>query len=552
MNKFNYRLLTLGILMLLFPSSSLAQEVSDQTINLEPGWNIVSTPRVVSSHTFSAPETSVNFDIFVLDSSSPTGWFTMADLGQTEFTPLYGYFINNKTGSQQSLTLNYDLDLSPNERLFERTFASPGWYSIGVANSGFAVAANALYSDINNPSSILSLLDGSYDLVVDFTSALYSQNRASVAVTNPWEVVLPTNINDLNDMRETKGYAIYITEADARYVGIQGTDENNGGNTSGAPIELKVVDAVGNNAAQQIALYGDEGEEDTNIIMFEVENESDTDVTLNDFSVTISANGADVSDVIESLNAEAAYSVWSPVASSVASIDVLEVDTVEVVFQDLDLELSAWESATIRVRADILPFGGDFTEGDSITVSVNPKDTSWSATDEYGNTLDQSYSSGSSNAGPYTYVIGQPIAIPVDGFSWDTDTLGQNDTIGEFTLEFEITALERNFFITDFASTSATTNGVQFTIEGASGFISTASLSSTADEDTSGVFTVREGETETFTLVVSVDPATTGVYRVSLDEVWFSANTDGVTGSEVFHLTPVTDFRTVYQAIQGA
>ena len=94
-----------------------AEETVSQHITLESGWNIVSTPKVLSSHSFSAAETSENFDIYLLDASVPSGWSTMADLGQTEFTSLYGYFINNKTGSTQTLTFTYQTDLSPNEKI---------------------------------------------------------------------------------------------------------------------------------------------------------------------------------------------------------------------------------------------------------------------------------------------------------------------------------------------------------------------------------------------------------------------------------------------------
>ena len=38
---------------------------SSQTTTLSPGWNIVSTPKVLSSHIFSADETSTNFDIYL-------------------------------------------------------------------------------------------------------------------------------------------------------------------------------------------------------------------------------------------------------------------------------------------------------------------------------------------------------------------------------------------------------------------------------------------------------------------------------------------------------
>ncbi len=75
-----------------------------QTISLSPGWNIISTPRVVESHQFSVSENSSNFDIYVLNASSTSGWSTMAEINQSEFTPLYGYFINNKTPLHRTKT----------------------------------------------------------------------------------------------------------------------------------------------------------------------------------------------------------------------------------------------------------------------------------------------------------------------------------------------------------------------------------------------------------------------------------------------------------------
>src|SRR3990167_9364230 len=95
-----------------------------QNVNILPGWNIVSTPKILESHSFSSPETSDNFDVYVLDPSKTSGWATLADLGQTQFTPLYGYFVNNKTGSNQTLTFNYKANSSPSERLFEKTFST--------------------------------------------------------------------------------------------------------------------------------------------------------------------------------------------------------------------------------------------------------------------------------------------------------------------------------------------------------------------------------------------------------------------------------------------
>ena len=551
MKVFNCRLTQMFALFAIFAgfvSTASAQEVVSQSINLAPGWHIVSTPKILESHEFSAPETSDNFDIYVLDSSRPTGWATMADLNQSEFTPLFGYFVNNKTEGNQVLTLNYDVAVPPNEKLFERTFDSPGWYSIGVANSEFAIESDGLYGDTNNPNNILSLLNGSFDLFVDFTDAEYLANRQSVALSEPWNVALPDQINSVNDLRETKGYVLYITEAGARYNGLQagGGSQSNPG---GAPIELKVVGANENNQPRVISVYENNGAVDENILLFSVENESGTNVTLDSFSIELITSGVDVNEYVKSLYAEAAQQIWIPIASSSSNIEV-GGDSATVIFEDFNLEIDAWEQATVRVRVDTYPLGGNFDEGDTLTVTTNPTQVGWSSFDEFTNLIDRSYGTGGAEGGPYTAIFGYPIVIPADSFNSETDTLGQNDTIGEFTLEFEVTALEDDFYITDNSASTSVDNGVKYSVEGGDAVI-TSSLSSTADEDTNGVFTVREGETETFILVVSVDPVLADTFRVTLDEVWYSENTDGFSG-EAMYLIPASDFRTSYQTIQGS
>ena len=215
--------IALGSFLLLTGSSSGVSGFS-QSITLNPGWNILSTPRVVESHSFSATENSTNFDIYVLDAASVSGWATMADLGHSEFEPLYGYFINNKTGDSQALTLHYKSDLSPGERLFEREFTETGWYSFGPADPTYIQSKCSEVSDTNNISKILDSLSGSHSTVIDFTDANFGVDPESVAVTDTWKSVVPTDLDELNDLRELKGYAIYITNSGALYNGYQNED----------------------------------------------------------------------------------------------------------------------------------------------------------------------------------------------------------------------------------------------------------------------------------------------------------------------------------------
>ena len=212
---------TLAILFIA-PTFSSAAVLYTQTVNLQTGWNIVSTPKVLDSHSFSAAETSANFDIYVLDASQTSGWATMAALGQTEFIPLYGYFINNKTGSTQTLTFNYKSGTQPNERLFSRTFTATGWYSVGVANPTYALAQGvATTTDNNNPSDILFSLRDYYSQILDFTVDAFSSNTDSVKVGDTWSARTYNDRNLTNDFRETKAYSLYINVANSLYSGFQ-------------------------------------------------------------------------------------------------------------------------------------------------------------------------------------------------------------------------------------------------------------------------------------------------------------------------------------------
>jgi hypothetical protein len=217
------KIILFGLLFLLPVVSSAAISYSE-SINLSSGWNIVSTPRILESHEFSIPVTSDNFDIFVLNSSSTSGWSTLADLGQTEFTPLFGYFINNKSTSTQTLTFNYKASTTPNQRLFERTFTKTGWYSIGVANPTYAKKTSDNAYDVNNPRSVLNSIIDSLESLIDLTSQNFYTNPNNVAVGSQWKQAISSDINSIYDLREGKGYVVYLKAINNVYTGFQNDD----------------------------------------------------------------------------------------------------------------------------------------------------------------------------------------------------------------------------------------------------------------------------------------------------------------------------------------
>ena len=210
-----------------------------QDITLAPGWNIMSTPKVVESHRFSMSESVANFDVYVLNANSTSSWSTMSDLGQSEFTPLYGYFINNKSSTTQTLTFNYKASTTPSQRLFERNFSKSGWYSVGVANEDLSLSSEVYNIDTNNPSQIFNTLIGKVSNYIDLVDPNeYSTSTPGLTtddipneklmvglnshrVGNTWMSVNGNNLNSLTDLRDTKGYIIYLDASSANYVGYQ-------------------------------------------------------------------------------------------------------------------------------------------------------------------------------------------------------------------------------------------------------------------------------------------------------------------------------------------
>jgi len=153
-------------------------------------------------------------------------------------------------------------------------------------------------------------------------------------------------------------------------------------------------------------------------------------------------------------------------------------------------------------------------------------------------------------------VFGETHTLMVDGLligdvDTSTATLGENNTAGEFTIEFEVTAFEDDFYFTDNTGTTGVTNGIQYGVDGPDAVASmSAVVTSTADEELPGVYVIQEGETELVTLQVYIEVSETGMYRLRLESLFFANNFDGVTNTRAAVGINPTDLRTNYQAIQ--
>ena len=271
--------------------------------------------------------------------------------------------------------------------------------------------------------------------------------------------------------------------------------------------------------------------------------------------VNVVNTGANYADVVSDIELVIDGQVFRDEA--VVSTGSYSATSVRVEFDiDGDIVIDEDDEVEVEVVVDFKAQQSNYDNGDQIKAQVTSVErdlTDAEGADDLSSADDQF--SGTATGETHT-LVAEGIVLPVDGVETSTDTQGDNDQTGIFTIEFDVTAVEGDFYITDdvFTTGDTATTGVYYVLDGPSGLNATSSgvLSSTADEDTTDVFTVREGETETFTLTVTVDTNVTGQHRVQLSEVNYTDETDGESGVGTSYTpNPAQDFRTSYKNINA-
>lgn len=304
---------------------------------------------------------------------------------------------------------------------------------------------------------------------------------------------------------------------------------------AGADAELKVSSSQSDPDESTLKVEDDEKSDLHKIFVFDLEAEED-DMDIDTVEITLttaSATASVISDLVLEIDGEE-FDDWSYTTSSstattlVASFDV-----------DKDYTLDADSEVEVAVWAEFKAANNTNYTSNGVTVQASIADGAIEAEGK-----DDYISDGVATGEEHTLSVAG-VSILKSGFS-DEGSSANNDANDsrDFTFSFEVTAFEEDFFIN-------ATSGVTIFVEGATTSITTDfSVDSTGDEN-AGVFEVAEGETETFTVTVTVSGVgVSGQYRVGLDTVIYSENSNGVTGAETFD-TNNSDFDTAYRTINA-
>ncbi len=309
----------------------------------------------------------------------------------------------------------------------------------------------------------------------------------------------------------------------------------------------------------------DDSTDGVTIMQYDIEGE-EGDIELDLLVVRVETGTADVTDIVEdaylvidgqTFKAEAIGGTTgddSTVDSETSVLDNADGQGVWYAFNiDGDVTIDADDEIAVEVVVDLASTddGAVYAAGETIQAFVGTAERD--LTDAEG--ADTITTLSGTVTGDQHILVDEGVYTSADSVETTADASGDNDTTGEFSIEFDVTAVEGDFYINDLASRngSTTLGGVEFEIESSGAGVATAisgSLSSTGDEGAGGAFLVREGDTETFTLNVTFTASTGGQFRVVLEEVWYATATNG-TSAVLYAPTPASDYRTDYKQVNS-
>jgi peptidoglycan hydrolase-like protein with peptidoglycan-binding domain len=347
--------------------------------------------------------------------------------------------------------------------------------------------------------------------------------------------------NNIDSTDRDQIFAVVIPSNGIRAVDAKGIQQYTGKNGDQALLsfdaaqsgDLTLRASSGNPDAGVLVVDSTKTSRDYAVLAFELRNRDAADADLNEITVHVATSSeavgspaGDIRSIIRKATLVAGSKSYNGTINSDNTISFKKLDGVTVD-----------GNATSKFSIEVQLFGqnGRYAPtGEGLVFSIGHADI----TAEGANTGDASDVSGSARGDLQSIAL--DAGIQVKGISM-TGSQTYNDTtvdssFGTFTLKFSVTADGDDVYIPktvealDSGTAPDAHTGVvvltDLSSSPASG-VQTVSLSSTADTYNTDFYVVHEGDTETFTVIVTINPTTAGFYQVGLDKVRFSAISTG-------------------------
>lgn len=168
------------------------------------------------------------------------------------------------------------------------------------------------------------------------------------------------------------------------------------------------------------------------------------------------------------------------------------------------------------------------------------------------------------NCGPWTGVTltggGTSLLVEPNDTRTELNNTGSSPTsaYGIFTVKFDVTAIDGDAYLPKTVDTSGASAGVVMKLAKNASTTEAISktLTTTADSVNASYFVIHEGDTETFTVTMVINPngiaSSNGSYSVGLDKVRFSTTSANLTSLKTVEVDETSlDFNTGYMVIPG-
>jgi hypothetical protein len=249
------------------------------------------------------------------------------------------------------------------------------------------------------------------------------------------------------------------------------------------------------------------------IFVFDLEaEESDMELDSIDIDLEVSSTTVDMTNVISDLVLEIdgeEFDDWSFVSGSAASTSTVRFDIDGDFTIDADSEVAVVLSAEFKAANNT-----NYASGLTINAAIGSGDVSAEGSDDIT-------SDGAADGEDHT-LLTAGLSVE-DAPTVDSDS---EDGVGTYTFEIDLTAFEED--VTIATSSTASGTGFDWSVVGGT---ATSTITVQSDADVVGTnFVIDEGSTETFTIVITVDPASAGSFYVILNDVHYV-----VDGSDAVH-----------------
>lgn len=379
------------------------------------------------------------------------------------------------------------------------------------------------------------------------------------------EIEIAVKASDkIDDTDLTQTWKIWVPTDGIRAIDGKGIQQYTGSNNESKNFSIEVADSG------EVSIKESDDDLDSTILIVDTDKKSsahevfrfeidadDADIFLNTLSIVASTSDDNIQNVVSELYVEIDGDEYNyDTASTTSNIGEYSFD-----FEDNGDEVTVEKDDTVEivVFAKFNKSNGNYSDGTQVQFGVGKINGanygSIGVTAEGQSTGDEADITGRQE--------GSVHSLRTQGIATQTSTSGKfeyvsntnttlSDDEGVYTFQVKITALEEDAWIEDSVSTtSSATAGFVTEITGDTfSGISRARISDTsADTKTNGRYKISEGTTETFEIVVELNPDASGAYGLKLTGANFA---DSSTNPQASYTFPdVKEFRISSRTIQN-